>query len=280
MATSVAHSLSWGPLLPTTVSLLCLRFTFLQILTQYLYQYIESPTSGSFALWRNQKTYECYPPDLPVSEALVVQYLHIFKGKLASGTDLSWVTVWDYVMGLKDTASWEAEDSQRTARKLGNEKTFIWISTQTNLHLVQTDTAPHPPRQSMQSNRCHRAPTKSHTILRQLTGLEHEKNAIWGPERSGRVNDGRRKARVVWRSLRQVERERLKKGRQVQQQGVLFDRQSKAEWETGRVNVSMIQQYSGRGKMMMKGPGGGWWCWGDGWGIFLPISLALPHFIM
>lgn len=175
MATSVAHSLSWGPLLPSTVSLLCLRFTFLQILTQFLYQHIESPTSGSFALWRNQlKTYECYPPDMPVSEALVVRYLRIFKGKLASGTDLSWVTVWDYVMGLKDTASWEAEDSQHTARKLGNEKTFIWISTQTNLHLVQTDTAPHPPRQSMQSNRCHRAPTKSHTILRQLTGLEHE----------------------------------------------------------------------------------------------------------
>ena len=50
------------------------------------------------------------------------------------------------------------------------------------------------------------------------------------------------------------------KERQIEQHGTLSDRQSKAEWEAGRVDVSMIQQYSGRGEDDDEEPRG--WGWG------------------
>lgn len=66
MATSVAHSLSWGDFSPpSTVSLLCLKFTFLQILTLFYYppiihQVLVWLYIRSSALWRNQLRTEMY----------------------------------------------------------------------------------------------------------------------------------------------------------------------------------------------------------------------------
>lgn len=63
-----------------------------------------------------------------------------------------------------------------------------------------------------------------------------------------------------WEEKKQVCRRNGGKGRQTEQHGTISDRQCKAEWLAGRADVSMIQQYSGSGKMM-KGLGGGWWRW-------------------